>query len=181
MTSPSKTKRGSLWPKRPRAPMNWQNSFAFQAPKKAGQKGEQEDKSLESKLKELRKTRLEENEKEFRSMVSTVYARPASESGQRVDGHTPAIIDLARDRLRAILESTVQGKAREDLLVPFLALVKETEAKFKGTTSGPSASGGSSPSSGRVAGFNQYAYLYRALIIETEIELVKAKIAAGRK
>ena len=128
----------------------------------AGKK-EQGVESLELKLQQLRKARLEENEKELKQMILTYYSTPKDDNGQ-ADPATPAIVGLAKERLRAILEATEQGKKRENLLVPFLAHTKETEGKYK-----------------MVSKFGGGEYLYRALILEIEIEIVKAKIAASRK
>jgi hypothetical protein len=136
--------------------------YCFSSAQEAGKK-EQGDVSLELKLEQLRKTRLEENEKELKRLVDLYYR--GGEEHNIVGGPGAAfIVELGRDRLRAILESTEQGKKREDLLVPFLALVKETEATYK-----------------KASKYRTLDYRYRALLLETEIELVKAKIAASRK
>lgn len=135
--------------------------FCFSNAQVAGKK-EQGVESLELKLQQLRKA-LEENEKELKQMILTYYSTPKDDNGQ-ADPATPAIVGLAKERLRAILEATEQGKKRENLLVPFLAHTKETEGKYK-----------------MVSKFGGGEYLYRALILEIEIEIVKAKIAASRK
>lgn len=136
---------------------------SYSTSQEAGEKKPQR-KELESKLKELRKKRLDENEKELKRVVDRLYRKP----GVTVFGGPSHefVLELLRERLSALLESTEQGKRREDLLVPFLALVKETEAKYKKN----------------VRRLNPaYLYMYRNLVLQTEIEVVKAKMAASRK
>ena len=134
--------------------------YCFSSAQEAGKK-EQKDKSLEVQLKELRKTRFEENEKGLKRLVDLYYTRPVDVSGGPDEA---TIVELGRERLNAILESTEQSKEREDLLIPFLALVKEIEGKYK-----------------KMSRFHTQDHRYRALIQETQIQLLKAKIAASRK
>ena len=104
-------------------------AYCFSSAQEAGKK-EQEVESLELKLQQLRKTRLEENEKEMKQMVLNYYRIPKDDNVQ-ADAATPSIVHLANATLRAILEATEQGKKRENLLVPFVAAFERNRRKIQ--------------------------------------------------